>query len=154
MTDFLTEHPDPRASRLYEDLPDKIVEVCMTQTSFEEQIWQLFFNRASRTGPRGNIVARLGVVLTSPQNYIIPRAFFFNWAMVKQCCGIQRSLNRNATWRRDWHQISQSIWWSKTHRQPSPRGVRVWHEELVPYHNATINMAEKFKSFYIDHVPH
>ena len=24
---------------------------------------------------------------------------------------------------------------------------------MVPYHNATIDMAEKFKSFYIDHVP-
>jgi len=28
----------------------------------------------------------------------------------------------------------------------------VRHEDLVPYHNTTINMAEKFKSFYIDHV--
>jgi len=26
-------------------------------------------------------------------------------------------------------------------------------EDLIPYHNATINMAEKFKSFYINHVP-
>ena len=30
-------------------------------------------------------------------------------------------------------------------------GIR--HEDLVPYHNAIINMAEKFKSFYINHVP-
>jgi len=29
----------------------------------------------------------------------------------------------------------------------------VRHEDLVPYHNATIYMAEKFKNFYIDHVP-
>jgi len=29
----------------------------------------------------------------------------------------------------------------------------VWHEDLAPYHNATINMVEKFKSLYIDHVP-
>jgi len=29
----------------------------------------------------------------------------------------------------------------------------VQHKDLVPYHNATINMAEKFRSFYIDHVP-
>jgi len=28
----------------------------------------------------------------------------------------------------------------------------VQHEDLVLYHNATINMAEKFQSFYIDHV--
>jgi len=29
----------------------------------------------------------------------------------------------------------------------------VWHEDLIPYHIATINMAEKFESFFIDHVP-
>ena len=29
----------------------------------------------------------------------------------------------------------------------------VRHEDLVPYHNATIYMAERFKNFYIDHVP-
>jgi len=29
---------------------------------------------------------------------------------------------------------------------------RVWHEDLVPYHNVTIDMAEKFKNFHIDHV--
>ena len=28
----------------------------------------------------------------------------------------------------------------------------VRHEDLVPYYNATIHMAEKFKIFYIDHV--
>jgi len=28
----------------------------------------------------------------------------------------------------------------------------VRYEDLVPYHNATINMAEKFKSIYINHV--
>ena len=29
----------------------------------------------------------------------------------------------------------------------------VRHEDLVPYYNATIRMAEGFTSFYIDHVP-
>jgi len=38
VADFLAEHPDPRIIKLYEDLPDKITEVCMTQTSFEEQV--------------------------------------------------------------------------------------------------------------------
>ena len=50
-------------------------KVCLTQTSFEGQVWQLFFNDASRTGLRGNIVAGVGVVLVSLQNYVIPRAF-------------------------------------------------------------------------------
>ena len=30
---------------------------------------------ASRTGPRGHVVVGVGVVLVSPQNYVIPRAF-------------------------------------------------------------------------------
>ena len=29
----------------------------------------------------------------------------------------------------------------------------VRHEDLVPYNNGTTNMAGKFKSFYIDHIP-
>jgi len=29
----------------------------------------------------------------------------------------------------------------------------VKHEDLVPYYNATIYMVERFRSFYIDHVP-
>jgi len=63
---FQAEHPDPRATKLYEDLPDEVAEVCLTQTSFEGQVWQLFFDDASRTGPQGNIVAGVGVVLVSP----------------------------------------------------------------------------------------
>jgi len=69
MADFLVEYQDPRMTKLYEDLPDDIAEVCMTQTSFEEQMWQLFFDSASRTVPRGNIIAGVGVILVSPQNY-------------------------------------------------------------------------------------
>ena len=29
----------------------------------------------------------------------------------------------------------------------------VRHEDLVPYYNATVRMAERFTNFYIDHVP-
>ena len=53
VADFLTEHPDPRATELYEDLPDEVAEVCLTQTSFEGQVWQLFFDGASRTDRKG-----------------------------------------------------------------------------------------------------
>ena len=35
---LLAEHPDSKATRLYEDLPNEIIEVYMTQTSFEEQV--------------------------------------------------------------------------------------------------------------------
>ena len=75
MADFLAEHPDPRATKFYKDLPDEVAEVCMTQTSFKGQVWQLFFDGASRMDPRGNVIAGVGVVLVFPQNYVIPRAF-------------------------------------------------------------------------------
>ena len=39
VADFLVEHPDPRATKLYEDLPNVVAEVYLTQTSFEGQVW-------------------------------------------------------------------------------------------------------------------
>jgi len=74
VTDFLIEHLDLRTTKLYEDLPDELAEVYMTQTSFEEHVWQLFFDGASRTGPRENIIVGVRVVLVSSQNYVIPHA--------------------------------------------------------------------------------
>ena len=68
-------NPNPRATKFYEDLPDEVAEVCLTQTPFEGQVWQLFLDGASRTGPRGNIIAGVAVVLVSPQSYVILRAF-------------------------------------------------------------------------------
>ena len=62
-------------SKLYDDLSDEIAEVNLINTSSEEQVWQLFFDGASRTSPEGNIVAGVGVVLIFPYNYVIPRAF-------------------------------------------------------------------------------
>jgi len=42
VVDFLAEHPDLRATKLYENLPDEVAEVFLTQISFEGQVWQLF----------------------------------------------------------------------------------------------------------------
>jgi len=38
VADFLAKHPDLRMTKLYEDLPDEIAEVCLTQTSFKGQM--------------------------------------------------------------------------------------------------------------------
>jgi len=57
VADFLVEDSDPITTKLYEDLLDEIVEVCMIQTSFEEQVWQLLFDSTSRKSPKGNIIA-------------------------------------------------------------------------------------------------
>jgi len=41
----------------------------------EDELWQMFFDGASRTCPKGKIIAGVGVVFVSPQNHILPRAF-------------------------------------------------------------------------------
>ena len=63
MADFLAEHPDPRVTKLYEDLSGEVTEVCLTHTAFEGQVW---LDGASRTGPQENIIAGVGVVLIFP----------------------------------------------------------------------------------------
>ena len=75
VADFLADHPVSGTLKPYDDLPDDIVEVNVINISSEEQVWQLFFDRASRTNPVRNIIAGVGVVLISPHNYVIPRAF-------------------------------------------------------------------------------
>ena len=39
VADLLAEHPDLRVTELYEDLSDEVAEVCLTETSFEGQVW-------------------------------------------------------------------------------------------------------------------
>jgi len=49
---------------------------------------------------------------------------FIRWATFQSCYRIQRSTNRNATCRVDWHWTSQSMWWFNTHHQPGSWGLQ------------------------------
>ena len=75
MADFLTDHLVSGNSKLYDDPPDEIAKVNTINASSEELMWQLFFDGASRTNPKGNIVSSVGVVLISPHNYVVLHAF-------------------------------------------------------------------------------
>ena len=75
VVDFLADHSVSGTSKLCDDLPDKITEVNLINAFSEEQVWQLFFDGASKMNPEGNIIAGLGVVLISLYIYVIPRAF-------------------------------------------------------------------------------
>ena len=72
LADFLAAHPILESSKLHEDILDEVFETNMTS---EDEVWQIYFDGASRTGPKGKIIAGVGVVFTSPQNHILPRAF-------------------------------------------------------------------------------
>jgi len=52
MADFLANYPVPGTLRVYDDLPNEIAEVNLINASSEEQVWQLFFDGASRASPK------------------------------------------------------------------------------------------------------
>ena len=62
LAEFLAAHPVPEHSKLHEDIPDEVFE---SNTTSEEEVWQMFFDGASRIGPKGKIIAGVGVVFIS-----------------------------------------------------------------------------------------
>ena len=68
----MAAHPVSESSKLYEDIPDEVFESNITS---EDEVWQMFFDGVSRIGPKGRTIAGVGVVLISPQNHVLPRAF-------------------------------------------------------------------------------
>ena len=60
VADFLAEHSNSRAIRLYEDLPDEIAKAYMTQTSFKEQVWQYSSTAHQGCVPQGTLYLEWG----------------------------------------------------------------------------------------------
>ena len=54
------------------DISDEVIEANIAS---EDDVWQVFFNGASRTDPTGKIIGGVGVVFVSSENHILPRAF-------------------------------------------------------------------------------
>ena len=54
LTDFLAAHPVSEMSKLYIDIPNEVIEANIIS---EDDVWQMFFGGASRTGPTGKIIA-------------------------------------------------------------------------------------------------
>ena len=72
LADFLAAHPVPESSKLHEDIPHEVFESNITS---EDEVWQIFFDRASRIGTKGKIIIVVEVVFISSQNHVLPRAF-------------------------------------------------------------------------------
>ena len=48
LADFLSDHPISKTLKLHTDILDEVIEANMTS---EDDVWQMFFDGASRTGP-------------------------------------------------------------------------------------------------------
>ena len=51
LAEFLAAHPVPEHSKLHEDIPDEVFE---SNATSEEEVWQMFFDGASRMGPKAH----------------------------------------------------------------------------------------------------
>ena len=71
LVDFLTAHPVSETSKLHENIPDEVIEANMASS---DDVWQMFFDGALRTGSKGKIITRMGVIFVSPENHVLPRA--------------------------------------------------------------------------------
>ena len=148
MVDFLADHLVLETSKLYDDLSDEIAEVSLINASLEVQVWQLFFDGASRTSPMGNITAGVGVILIFPYNYVIPHAF----SLTESCSNNVLEFNALLIGMQLAEEIEVKFLEAYGDSKLIVNQVRgeyeVRYEDLVPYHNTTIDMGEKFKILY------
>jgi ribonuclease HI len=104
-------------------------------------------------GPKGNIVAGVEVVLVSPQNYVMPRVF----SLTKPCTNNATEYNALLIGMQLAEEIGVKHFEAYRDSKLIINQVRgeyeVRHEDLVPYHEATVKLAGKFESFYINHIP-
>jgi len=61
LVDFLAAHPVSKNSKLHEDILDEIFESNMVSN---DEVWQMFIDRASRIDPKGRIIAGVGWYLS------------------------------------------------------------------------------------------
>jgi len=151
LANFLAAHLVPESSKLHEKILDEVFESNMT---LEDEVWQMFFDGASRTDPKGKIIAGVGVVFISPQNYVLPRAF----SLTTPCSNNVAEYNALLISLQHAHEMGvrylKAYGDSKLIVNQVKGEYEIRHEDLVPYYHAVIEMANSFDGFYIDHVSH
>jgi len=106
----------------------------------------MFFDRASRIGPKGKIIAGVGMVFVSPQNHVLSRAFSLTTPCSDNVAEYNPARFRNGV------RYLEAYGDSKLIVNQVKGEYEVRHEDLVPYFHAIIEMANSFDGFYIVHV--
>src|ERR1700722_13136810 len=104
----------------------------------------MYFDGASRAGQNGKIIAGVGVVLVSPQNYVLPRTF----SLTEPCTNNAAEYNALIIGMQLAEEIGVKHLEAYGNSKLIVNQVRgeyeVRHEDLVPYHEAIVGLAEKF----------
>lgn len=96
LANFLVNYSASKVVRMHGLLND-VAEVSTTQAAFDDQIWQLCFDGASRTNSKGNPIAGVEVVLVPPKKVHALTRILTIRAVYQQCGKIQCS----AYWHED-----------------------------------------------------
>src|SRR3954471_24154567 len=98
-------------------------------------------------------MAGIGIVLISPQNHVIPRSF----SLTEPCTNNVAEYNALLIGLQLAHQLGvrnlQAYGDSKLVVNQLHGEYEVRSDDLIPYFNFALQMAEQFEGFYIGHVP-
>jgi len=112
----------------------------------------MFFDGASRIGPKGRIITGVGVVFISPQNHVLPRAF----SLTESCSNNVAEYNALLIGLQLTHGMGvrylEAYDDSKLIINQVKGEYEVRHEDLMPYYHTIIELSNLFEGFYIGHV--
>jgi len=144
LTDFLAAHPVSENSKLHEDIPYEAFESNMIS---EDEVWQMFFDGASRIGPKGKIITGVGVVFISPQNHILPQEF----SLTTPCSNNVAEYNVLLIGLQITYEMGVCYLEAYDDSKPIVNQVKgeyeVRHENLIPYHHAVTKWLIHLKAF-------
>ena len=149
LADFLVDHPASKSSKLHEDILDEVIKANMTSI---DDVWQMFFDGASRTGSKGKIVAGVGGDICLTWEYVLPRAFLLIEPCSKNVAednalliGLQLTQQMRVRY-------LEAYGDSKLIVNQVKGEYEVRHEDLIAYHHAATKLANLFDGFYISYV--
>ncbi|XP_020262909.1 uncharacterized protein LOC109838892 [Asparagus officinalis] len=151
IADFLAKHPIPKPSKLYEDISDEVIE---SNVILDHQIWQLYFNSASRCSYKGVVIVGVGVVLIDPYGHVLPWAY----SLTKPCSNnvaeynaLIISLQLAKVMGAKYLKVHSD---SKLIVNQIKGEYEVRHNDLMPYHKVATKLAQSFEGFYISYITH
>ena len=104
----------------------------------------MFCDEASRIGPKGKIIASVGIVFISPQNHVLPRAF----SLTEPCSNNVAEYNALIISLQLAHEMGvrylEAYGDSKLIINQVKGEYEVRHGDLVPYYYAVTKMASSF----------
>src|SRR4051812_1768645 len=113
----------------------------------------MFFDGASRVNPSRDLAAGVGIVLVAPHHHVIPRVF----TLTKPCSNNVAEYNVLLIGNKIVHGLGIKNLEAYGDSQLIVCQIQgiyaVRKPDLVPYYEATMRLAQKFKNFYVEHWP-